>query len=113
MASLCKRFGVVLKAERRRMAYTQLQFAERLNLTPNFVAHLERGTRKPSLDTLLTISTLLEIPIEKLLTSEPAPQSAFPENPLVRRLRRLTRGLPNAHIKLLVELAEAMHRSAT
>jgi len=111
VAALCKRFGAALKVARRRMGYTQEQLAERLGLSANFIAHLERGSRRPSLDTLVLLSTELDVPIEKLLTSEPvsASTSASQENPLVQRLSRLGKDLPHHELRSLVNFLEGMH----
>jgi len=48
--------GGKIRDRRRRMKLTQVRLAERLGLTPNYIAHLERGTRGMSLGTLVTLS---------------------------------------------------------
>jgi transcriptional regulator with XRE-family HTH domain len=93
---------------RRNLGYTQEQLAERLDLCANFIAHLERGSRKPSLDTLIALSTLLEVPLESLLKADAAPATASKESPLVRRVCRLAREAPKNRLQLIAQLLEEM-----
>jgi transcriptional regulator with XRE-family HTH domain len=45
---------------------TQERLAERLGLSSNFIAHLERGSRQPSLDTIVILARELKVPIASL-----------------------------------------------
>ena len=94
------------------MGYTQEQLAERMDLSANFIAHLERGSRKPSLDTLLSLSTTLEVPLDALVKPPLSPQSRQPkENPFVRRILRLIRDYPLPRLKALALVLEEAHIS--
>jgi len=69
-----------LKRERARRRLSQEGLAERLGLTPNYVAHLERGTRGLSLRTLVRIAERLGQPLHDLLRPAPGPlQSPEPD----------------------------------
>ena len=105
---ICRRIGARLKEERRRMGYTQEQLAERADLSANFIAHLERGSRKPSLDTLTVLSGLLEVPVDRFFQSEPVKPRRDEEQPLVRRLTRLARQADPARVKLVIAVMEEM-----
>jgi transcriptional regulator with XRE-family HTH domain len=50
----------------RACAVTQEQLAERIGLSANFIAHLERGSRHPSLDTIVILARVLKVPIPSL-----------------------------------------------
>ena len=108
ISEMCRRIGARLREERRRMGYTQEQLAERADLSANFIAHLERGSRKPSLDTLVALSGLLEVPVDRFFESEPAKPHREAESPLVRRLIRLVKQADPSRVKLLVSVIEEM-----
>ena len=48
--------------------YTQEKLAEICDISTGFLGHIERGTRKLSLDTLFCIATVLNVSIDYLLT---------------------------------------------
>jgi transcriptional regulator with XRE-family HTH domain len=105
---ICRQIGLRIRVARRNLGYTQEQLAERLDLSSNFIAHLERGSRKPSLDTLIALSGMLEVPLEGLVKADTAPASAPKEHPLVRRAYRLLKETPKDRLKLLVQVMEEM-----
>jgi len=92
------------------MGYTQEQLAERLDLSANFIAHLERGSRKPSLDTLVALSRFLEVPLESFLKLDAAPATPSKESPMVRRVCRIIKEAPGQRVKLIAQLLEEMPR---
>lgn len=49
-------FGIVLREQRKKLSITQDELAHRSNLDRTFVGLLERGQRKPSLDTIFALS---------------------------------------------------------
>lgn len=74
LALVREAIGHRIRRERVRLGLTQEQLAERLNLSPNYLAHLERGTRGASMRTLILLSAGLGIPIHALF--EPPPGRA-------------------------------------
>jgi transcriptional regulator with XRE-family HTH domain len=60
----------VLRAER---AWTIEQAAEKANVTPETISDAERGRRHPYLPTLRKLARGYGVPIEELLSEEPAP----------------------------------------
>jgi transcriptional regulator with XRE-family HTH domain len=44
--------GAKIRRARKRMRLTQEALAERVDMSAAFVGHIERGTRKPSLETI-------------------------------------------------------------
>jgi len=51
--------GRRIRAQRRSIKMTQEQLAEKTGVSLSFIGHIERGTRKASLDTLVSISNAL------------------------------------------------------
>lgn len=65
---LLKRFGKNVKIERIKQDLTQESFAERLNVSQNYIANIECGKANMSLAKVLELAQCLDIPIERLLT---------------------------------------------
>lgn len=65
---LLKKFGKNVKIERIKQDLTQELFAEKLNVSQNYIANIECGKANMSLAKVLELAQCLEIPIEKLLT---------------------------------------------
>ena len=64
---------------------TQEQLAEACNISFSFLGHIERGTRKMSLETLAAVSRTLHVPADELLFG--------PSGAAARALPRLLEGL--------------------
>lgn len=69
-----KAFGVVLKSERNQQLLSQEELAHICNLDRTYISMLERGIRQPSLKTIITLSSALNLlasdmvsKVEKLL----------------------------------------------
>ena len=108
--AFCREIGANIRAARRKMDETQEELAGRLGLSTNFIAHLERGTRKPSLDTLVALAKSLEITLEDLIASGPSPDPAAKDSPRLRRSIRLLRTTPPDRLDLFIRLLEALRR---
>lgn len=54
-----------LRLERR---MTQKQLADAVHVSCSLIGHIERGSRKPSLETLVSLSKVLNIPVDDLLS---------------------------------------------
>lgn len=62
-----KMLGMRIKQARIGKDFTQLILAEKINVSPNFLGDVERGLKKPSLDTLVHIANLLNVSIDSLI----------------------------------------------
>lgn len=58
--------GNKLRAERRRLGYTQEQVAEMIGITPAFMGHIERGERGMALDTLIYLCNFYHVTMDYL-----------------------------------------------
>lgn len=59
--------GKTIRALRRKRHLTQEQFAERIGRSVSFMGHIERGSRKMSLETLLAIADALDVSVDAIL----------------------------------------------
>ena len=64
---LLRRFGKNIKIERIKKDLTQEKLAERMNVSQNYIANIERGKENMSLAKVLELSTFLDVDIDKLL----------------------------------------------
>lgn len=83
---------------------SQEQLAERVNINPSFLAHLESGSKKPSLDTLLGIAEALDAPPALLLPGAEALDAMHVE------FARSVRGLGPDELTFVAELARRLRR---
>lgn len=60
-------FGERLKQHRVGKHLTQAQLAELIDTNTSSISHLENGTHKPSLNTLITLCNVLDIGVDDLL----------------------------------------------
>jgi len=61
MNSLESRFGLVLKELRVKKGYSQESLAIECDLDRTYISLLERGLRQPTISTLFTIASALEV----------------------------------------------------
>lgn len=64
--------GARVKEARRRKSLSQAALAERLGLTRASIANLEAGRQRPSAHLSAMISTVLDVPVQELLSQAPA-----------------------------------------
>ena len=79
-----KDIGIRIRREREKAKLTQQALAERSNLMTNSISHIENGSTKVSLPSLINIANALEVSVEKLLcgvtySSKEALQDTFAE----------------------------------
>ncbi|MFT3736416.1 MAG: helix-turn-helix transcriptional regulator [Rhodocyclaceae bacterium] len=66
-ASVCVRFGSVVRNLRESCRLSQEQLAERADLNRSYVGEIERGVAMPSLATLIKLLTALDVTASSLL----------------------------------------------
>lgn len=68
--SLRRRLGAGLRGQREHWGLTQEQLAERIGVTPRYLAALERGERNVTMDTFDEYAGLLGLDAQALLAGE-------------------------------------------
>ena len=81
MKSIYQLMGKKIRASRKMLELTQADLAEKAGISINYTGHIERGTKKASLETILRIANALEIPVSELFNEsegyEPAREDLF------------------------------------
>ena len=62
-----KMIGKRIRRQRKKSKLTQEQLAEKIERSASFVGHIERGTRKMSIETLCEIALALDCPADEIL----------------------------------------------
>ena len=70
--------GERIRTLRKRNGMTQEQLAEAANLSVPYISHIERGFKRPSLETLVRLTVALHVTADVLLSGiQPEDRSAF------------------------------------
>ena len=59
--------GERVRQHRRVAKLTQEQLAERVDVSSSFIGHIERGEKKPSVETMAKLSQVLDAPLDELV----------------------------------------------
>ena len=59
--------GKRIRSLRKQKGWTQAQLAKQCECSVSFQGHIERGTRVPSLETIVKIASLLDVSIDQLI----------------------------------------------
>jgi len=93
--------GQRIREQRKEKGWTIEQFAERVDLSANYVGDLERGVKIPKLETFIRIVEALDVPADVLIRDSAAPASYVADDELNRNLSRLTPGQKKAATDIL------------
>lgn len=65
-----KKLGLKIKEKRKKLGYTQESLSEKLNLSVSHLSHIENGSAKVSLNTLVNIANTLNLSLDELFSIE-------------------------------------------
>ena len=114
--SLARQIGAAAKVARQALGLTQGEVAERIEISVEFYARMERGGTLPSVPTLVRMASALEVGADVLLGLQAAPRNAprpvpvQTDSPEVRRLVRRVRRAKAHTVRLLSLMAAALER---
>ncbi len=74
-----KEIGEKIRKQRERLGLTQEQLSEICDLSTSFVGHIERGSRKLSVDSLYRLASALDMSADYLLFDRIQRDSSVPE----------------------------------
>ena len=76
-----KEIGRMVKTLRSKSGWTQEEVAEYAEISPTYLSHIERGTKKASLGVLVRIAEVFGVPMTRLLTGnqDSDPYAYMPE----------------------------------
>lgn len=97
--------GKRVRARRMELNWTQEHLAQEIGVSTSFVGHIERGSRKASIDTLVLLANAMEISTDDLLEG-----SLTVSDELVKPVKRLTKGQQYVMKQVITTLEEHISR---
>jgi len=105
MENIYKMVGKKIREERRILKLTQEELAEKADISANFLGHIERGTKRPTLNTLKKIADVLQIPMGALFTTEKIYKLPR-EDLFIKRFMSLVRDKKGEERELILKIAK-------
>ena len=93
--------GQRIREQRKEKGWTIEQFAERVDLSANYVGDLERGVKIPKLETFIRIVEVLDVSADVLIRDSVSSASHVADDELSKKLSQLTTGKKKAAIDIL------------
>ncbi|MBQ1967315.1 MAG: helix-turn-helix transcriptional regulator [Clostridia bacterium] len=94
--------GMRIRAAREKKFLTQEQLGEMCSLSTAHIGHIERGTRTPSVDTLCSISSALNVSLDSLLLDN------FESDDKLSHLSAILQGKDPDKVKRFITMITAM-----
>ncbi len=110
MGDFYRELGRRIAELRRRCGLTQERFAERASITTSYLARIETGTRKPTLDVMRRLAGELGVPVWRLLADEQT-RGEPSMGGETEKLVAASRNLPREDLDLLTQLARRLDRA--
>ena len=107
-----KAMGKRIAAIRRERGWSQEGLAAETEVTASYIARIEIGIRRPTLDVLGQIADALEVPIWRLLTENRMTTEERSWKRNARELSELVDDMPAKDVKLLTQLARRIHAAS-
>ncbi len=100
--------GARVKELRQGLGMTQERLAFKAKISPTFLSHIERGTKKASLQTVEKLATALGVPIQNLfsLPEEPVVYLERKEDLFARKVEELVKDKGEGFKKLLLKIVD-------
>lgn len=102
-----KKIGKRIRKLRQQQRYTQETLAEAADLSAPFISHIERASKKTSLETISRIAAALNVTVDYLLTGTRSVDETafFPE------MEMLLKDCSSYEKQIIVDIAEATKKS--
>ena len=99
--------GKRIREIREKIGVTQEKLAFKAKISPSFLSHVERGTKKASLETMKRIADALGVPVQNLFypPKEPIAYLTSDQDLFTRRLESLVRDKGDNFKKMLWKMA--------
>ena len=102
-----QKIGQRIRMLRMKSGLTQEQLAEASDLSVPYLSHIERGSKRASLETLVRVAEALDVTVDRLLSGiQPADRDA-----LLPDLQELLDAWPLRERRPLLEVAAALKRA--
>ena len=112
-AELNRSIGKRIKILRRTIPVTQEELSEQANLSQNFISQLENGQKSPSIETLLKIAHVLEIPFHELFieNSSVSPDSNNGKDGLDKKIIFAVKSLNSGEKNMILDIMNSIKKN--
>jgi len=100
--------GDNIRKARKAVKLTQEKLSEYVDLSPAFISQIERGTRKPGLETVYAISVIVGVSVDDLLKCVSADKENHESDKISIMLKNRTRSEINLATLLVEKLLDSM-----
>jgi transcriptional regulator with XRE-family HTH domain len=111
MSSFYRDLGRRIAEVRRLRGLTQERLAERASITTSYLARIETGARKPTLDVVRRLAEALGVEVWRLLAAD-HPREDEPWRGAAQQLVAAVQNLSREDVDLLIEVARRFGRGA-
>jgi len=103
-----RRLGTRIREIREELGITQERLAFKAKISPSFLSHIERGTKKASLETVKRLAAAIGVPIQNLFypPKEPVTYLKTKEDFFARKIEELVRDKGEGFKELLLKIAD-------
>ena len=112
-ADFYRLLGRRIAALRRAVDMSQEKLGERARVASSYIAHIEIGDRRPTIDVLLRIADAVNAPLWRLLTDDRITHDEKAWDAASRDLAAKVRGLPQSDLQVLSYLASRLKLTAS
>lgn len=100
--------GKRVRACRTSLNWTQERLAQEIGVSTSFIGHIERGSRKASIDTLVLLANAMQVSTDELLRG-----SLKMKGEVIKPLKKMTKGQKMAMMQMLTTAQEHVLQWAT
>ena len=93
--------GKRVRARRTELNWTQERLAQEIGVSTSFIGHIERGSRKASMETLVLLANAMQISTDQLLGG-----SLTLSGELIKPVKKLTKNQKQAMMQMLTTAQE-------
>ncbi len=109
MENIYMLIGHRIREERKRAKLTLEDMSEVSDITPSFLAYIERGQKKASLDTIQKLANALRIPIGSLFSTVPKALNAK-EHEMATRIAIMLKKRKSTERELILKVVKILSR---
>ncbi|MCM8816750.1 MAG: helix-turn-helix transcriptional regulator [Candidatus Omnitrophica bacterium] len=103
-----KTLGQSIRKIRKSLGLTQEELSRKTGIAPSFLSHIERGTKKASIETIYKIANALDVPLQKIFTEFHQPLGKNKNFSFSKKIEMLVKDKDEEYKKVLLKVAKLL-----
>ncbi|MCX7705301.1 MAG: helix-turn-helix transcriptional regulator [bacterium] len=103
-----KTIGQSIRKIRKSLGLTQEELSVKTGINPSFLSHIERGTKKASIETIYKIANALEVPVQKIFSESQVSSIKKKNYSFSRKIEMLVKDKDEEYRKILLKVARLL-----